>query len=154
MAMAIEANDAEPLVFKNYESTLLKSFADMFRKEELTDATLICANRRIRVHKFLLSASSPFFDNIFKMYKCECKIFIKNINYDDLMNALEYIYNGQVAIQPSDFFAFVNAAHKLSIKISDDELQRVSTILGLSIGELKLRSGLCQNNQCGKNTNF
>lgn len=124
--MATDSNDAELLLFTNYESILRKSFVDMFRKDELTDATLTCDGKRVRVHKFLLSASSAFFDNEFKKHKGDCNISITNVAHGDLMKVLEYIYNGEVALQHRAVPAFVDAAKQFSITINDDEMQRLS----------------------------
>lgn len=124
--MASDSDDLEPLVFTNYETILHKSFVDMFLNEKLTDGTLICDNRTIRIHKFLLSASSSFFNNIFKKYEGDCKVSIKNVSYDDLLKVLEYIYNGQATLHPSKVKSFIDATKKLSVTINDDEIRRIS----------------------------
>ncbi|XP_055319722.1 uncharacterized protein LOC129577168 [Sitodiplosis mosellana] len=147
MAMATVSNDAELLLFTNYESTLHKSFVDMFRKEELTDATLICDSKRVRIHKFLLSASSSFFNNVFKKHGGDCNISIKNVAYDDLIKVLEYIYNGEAALHPTKVNAFIDAANKFSVTISGDKIQKVSAHLGSTHNEIKLDT-LKWNVQC------
>lgn len=147
--MASDLNDAEPLVFTNYKSTLHKSFVDMFLNEKLTDGTLICDNKTIRIHKFLLSASSSFFNNIFKKYEGDCKVSIKNVDYDDLLKVLEYIYNGETKLYPNKVKSFIDATYKLSVTINDDEIRRIST----TINGIKL-DGLEQNIHSGMKSTF
>lgn len=125
-------SDAEPLIFTNYESTLHQVFGEMFWKKELADAVLICDNRRIDVHKFILSASSSFFNNIFKKSNVN-SLTISNVNRHDLYNVLQYIYTGQVKVQPYQVSSFIDATNKLSVPISCDELKDISINHGLSL---------------------
>lgn len=121
--MASESNNDEgPMVFTNYTTTLYKRFSEMFQKKELTDAILICENQRIHVHKFLLSASSSFFNKMFKKPHAH-SIHINNVKYADLLTVLEYMYKGEVGLQQDKVAAFLDAAKKLSIRINSHPSQ-------------------------------
>lgn len=146
--MATDSSDAELLLFTNYKSTLHKSFIDMFRKGELTDATLTCDGKRVRVHKFLLSSASAFFDNAFKKHEGDCNIPITDVTHDDLIKVLEYIYNGEVALEPSKVRAFVDAAKEFAITINDEEMQRVSGRLESTHNEI---ANTVKQNKSGEN---
>lgn len=126
MASAVEANEVELMTFTSYESHLYKSFTGMFCKKELTDTILICEERAIHVHKFLLSASSAFFDDMFKKHPGDCELTINIVNYDDLMLVLEYIYNGRVRLHSNKVSSFTDATNKLLVSIDYDELQMAS----------------------------
>lgn len=117
MATNTDTSVGEPLTFANYETILHRSFAEMFDKEELTDAVLICNDKRIRVHKFLLSATSSFFNKMFQKPENHNRLVIRNVSSENLEKVLEYIYKGRVAIDPEKINSFFEAAKKLSVQI-------------------------------------
>lgn len=126
-----EADDQEPMTFTNYKPALYKRFAEMFKRKDLTDAILICENQHIHVHKFLLSASSSFFNKIFKAPGTQT-LHIRNVKYADLLTCLEYIYKGEVALQQNKVGAFLSAAKNLSIPITSDDIESVTLKYGLT----------------------
>lgn len=144
--------DNEPLVFTNYKSTLYQCFADMFQNKELSDAILLCENHRIHVHKFLLSASSSFFNNMYKKPNKNI-LHITNVKYDDLLLVLEFIYKGQVALHPDKLNSFLDATNKLSVSIGcgkDALIQKQSKNSKLAIQSQDCNSSkftvICKNN--------
>lgn len=124
-------DDAEPMMFTNFKPTLYKRFAEMFQLRQLTDAILICDNQRIHVHKFLLSASSSFFNRMFKKPTMNI-LHIRNVKYADLLTVLEYIYKGEVALPRERVGAFLGAAKNLSIPIDAKCIEAVSLKWGLT----------------------
>lgn len=126
-----ESDDAEPIVFTNYKPTLYKRFAEMFQLKQLTDAILICENQRIHVHKFLLSASSSFFNRQFKKPNMST-LQIRNVKYADLLTVLEYVYKGEVALSQERFAAFMSAAQNLSIPINEKDIEAATLKWGLT----------------------
>lgn len=129
--MASKFSDEEPMIFTNYKPTLYKRFAEMFHSKQLTDAILICENQRIHVHKFLLSAASSFFNKMFKKTGAHT-LHIRNVKHMDLVTILEYIYNGEVALQQNRIAAFLNAAQNLSIPINSKDIETVTLERGLT----------------------
>lgn len=122
---------AEPIVFTNYKPTLYKRFAEMFHRKELTDAILVCDNQRIHVHKFLLSASSSFFDKMFKKPDTHT-LQVKHVKHVDLLIVLEYIYKGEVSLPQNRITAFLDAAHKLSVPINSNDIETATLKCGLT----------------------
>lgn len=129
-----ENDDKEPMIFTNYKPTLYKRFAEMFHSKQLTDAILICENQRVHVHKFLLSASSSFFNRMFKKPGANI-LHIRNVKYMDLVMILEYTYNGEVALQQNRIAGFLNAANKLSIPINSKDIESVTLKCGLTFDQ-------------------
>lgn len=127
MTSISETMDDEPFTFKNYNTTLYQCFAEMFNKKELSDAILVCDNHRIHVHKFLLSASSSFFNNMFKKPHNN-NLNITNVKYEDLLRVLDYIYKGQVAVHPDKLSSFLDATKKLSVPVDSGEMQELLRI--------------------------
>lgn len=138
MTSISETMDDEPLTFKNYNATFYRCFAEMFNKKELSDAILVCDNNRVHVHKFLLSASSPFFNSMFKKAQNN-NLNIMNVKYEDLLRVLDYIYKGQVALHPDKVSSFLDATKKLSVTVDSGELQKLVGISALSVKPSKPR---------------
>lgn len=122
----MDHNDDELIVFTNYKSKLYGAFSIFFRNDELTDATLQCENKLIRVHKFLLSASSSYFDSVFRQNVDDSKVPIENVSCDILLAVVEYIYNGRVVIQQSKLSSFMEATKGFSIAIESAGIELIS----------------------------
>ena len=57
------------LTWKGFNSNIQNTFQSIRYEENLSDVTLICEDEFINAHKFVLGASSDFFQNIFR--KCQ-----------------------------------------------------------------------------------
>ena len=73
---------------------------EMKETKEFADVTLICEDGKyIKAHKNVLSASSPVIKSILKLDDCpSSKIFLRGINYSELVSLIEFIYLGEVKI--------------------------------------------------------
>lgn len=125
MATVLDTSDEKQLVFPDYETTLYTAFESMFHKKQLTDATLMCENQSIGVHKFMLSSSSSFFNEIFKT--AGASVSIDFVSYKNLMMVLQLIYTGQIILHPHEVNSFTEATKKLSIQIGSQETTSVQT---------------------------
>lgn len=124
-----QAFEDDPLIFTNYDSKLRQFISGMLVNAELADAILICENRSFPVHKFLLSASSSFFNNMFKKTN---SLTIHDVKRRDLKRVLEYIYTGEIKLSAYQVPPFIDATKKLSVPISCDEMKNISTNHGLT----------------------
>lgn len=123
----MDLNDDELIVFTNYELKLYRAFSNFFWNNEFTDALLKCENKLVRVHKFLLSAKSSYFDKIFRQNSVDdCEVPIENVTFDILLVVLEYVYHGRVAIQQSQLSPFMEAANRFSIEIGSGQIDLIS----------------------------
>lgn len=120
----MDLNDDELIVFTNYMPKLFRAFSNCFHSNEFADATLQCENKLIQVHKFLLSASSPYFDNIFRQNVDN--VVIENVSHDILLAVVEYIYNGRVVVQSHQLSSFIKATNMFSMVIPDGGIQLIS----------------------------
>ena len=59
--------------------------------------TLACEDgQQMEVHKVVLIASSPFFLNLLKKNKHPHPlVFMKGVQYDDLVSMVDFLYNGE-----------------------------------------------------------
>lgn len=57
------------LKWNSYHSDIVSAFESLQHSEELVDVTLTCEGINLKAHKFILSACSPYFRTVFKVYK-------------------------------------------------------------------------------------
>ncbi|XP_015596784.1 transcription factor GAGA isoform X3 [Cephus cinctus] len=98
-------------------STSLTSAVQLLRGHgELVDVTLAAGGRSFPAHKIVLSAASPFLLDLLKSTPCQHPVvMLAGIGADDLESLLEFVYRGEVSVEPAQLPSLLQAAHCLSI---------------------------------------
>uniref|UniRef100_A0A2M4BI52 Uncharacterized protein n=1 Tax=Anopheles marajoara TaxID=58244 RepID=A0A2M4BI52_9DIPT len=105
------------LRWNNYTHYIATAFDALRYEEDLVDVTLCCEGRKIRAHKMLLSACSPYLKDVFKENPCQHPVIIfKNVRYTDLMSIVEFMYKGEVSIGQDQLPSFLHTAEMLTIR--------------------------------------
>uniref|UniRef100_A0A182W5Y0 BTB domain-containing protein n=1 Tax=Anopheles minimus TaxID=112268 RepID=A0A182W5Y0_9DIPT len=105
------------LRWNNYTSYIAGAFDSLRYEEDLVDVTLWCEGRKIRAHKILLSACSPYFKDVFKENPCQHPVIIfKNVRFTDLMSLVEFMYQGEVSVPQEQLPSFLHTAEILAIR--------------------------------------
>ncbi|XP_058176650.1 longitudinals lacking protein, isoforms H/M/V [Anopheles ziemanni] len=105
------------LRWNNYSTYIAGAFDSLRYEEDFVDVTLCCEGRKIRAHKILLSACSPYFKEVFKENPCQHPVIIfKNVRYTDLMSLVEFMYQGEVSVAQEQLPSFLHTAELLSIR--------------------------------------
>ncbi|XP_035896135.1 modifier of mdg4-like isoform X4 [Anopheles stephensi] len=105
------------LRWNNYTSYIAGAFDSLRYEEDFVDVTLCCEGRKIRAHKILLSACSPYFKDVFKENPCQHPVIIfKNVRYNDLMSLVEFMYQGEVSVPQEQLPSFLHTAEVLAIR--------------------------------------
>uniref|UniRef100_A0A2M4BHZ0 Uncharacterized protein n=1 Tax=Anopheles marajoara TaxID=58244 RepID=A0A2M4BHZ0_9DIPT len=136
------------LRWNNYTHYIATAFDALRYEEDLVDVTLCCEGRKIRAHKMLLSACSPYLKDVFKENPCQHPVIIfKNVRYTDLMSVVEFMYKGEVSIGQDQLPSFLHTAEMLSIHgLSDNssdtrQAQQAGTVgSASSIGQQLLQT--------------
>ncbi|KAK5645841.1 hypothetical protein RI129_004305 [Pyrocoelia pectoralis] len=104
------------LKWNNFQTTLINAFGSLQNTEDLTDVTLTCEGIRIKAHKIILSACSPYFRSIFKENPCPHPVVIlKDVSYQDLIAVLNFMYQGEVLITQDKLSSFLQTAEALQV---------------------------------------
>ena len=106
------------LKWNDFHSNVSKSFG-LFRNEEyLHDVTLVSDDHtKVPAHKLVLSACSEYFKDIFKNnHQSHPLLCLDGIAKDDLMNILDYIYNGEVQIYQDNIDRFFALAKRFKLE--------------------------------------
>ena len=101
-----------------FQQNIKLSLSDLVEEEQFTDVTLVCeGDKQISAHKVILSAASPFFKQILiKNPHQNPLIYLKGVNYFDLISVISFVYQGEAKIKIGDFDSFWNLAEELEIK--------------------------------------
>lgn len=87
------------LKWNNHQGNLVSVFGDLLCHESFVDVTLACEGQNIKAHKLVLSACSPFFEDVFKSNPCKHPVVIlKDMKYVDLKTIVTFMYKGEVSI--------------------------------------------------------
>ncbi|XP_067132458.1 protein bric-a-brac 1-like [Centruroides vittatus] len=110
---------SQPFQFtwNNHEKDLVSSFQHLLTTEGLTDVILACEGKKMKAHKLILSANSPFFNSIFMDYPNQCPVIVlTDTKYSDLKMILDFIYNGEIVIPRGQLARVLKTAEVLKIK--------------------------------------
>ena len=106
------------LKWNDFNSNITKSFG-LFRNEAyLHDVTLVSDDHtNVSAHKFVLSACSEYFRDIFKNnLHSHPLLCLDGISTEDLRNIMDYMYNGEVNIFQDKLERFLVVAQRLKLE--------------------------------------
>lgn len=98
-------------------SSSLASAVQLLRGHgDLVDVTLAAGGRSFPAHKIVLCAASPFLLDLLKSTPCQHPVvMLAGIGADDLESLLEFVYRGEVSVEPAQLPSLLQAAHCLCI---------------------------------------
>ena len=84
------------LRWNDFQENISSSFSNLRDDNKLTDVTLLTEDgQNLEAHKLILSASSPFFMNIFQMNKHpNPMVYLNGFKNADLVSILAFMYHG------------------------------------------------------------
>ena len=108
------------LKWNSFRDNIANSLSFLREDKNLFDVTLVTNDhKQISAHKLVLSASSEFFREMFRkaiMPQTQLMLCLDGVNFHELNNALEYIYNGEIKIYQEDLERFLEIAERFKLK--------------------------------------
>ncbi|XP_063992380.1 protein bric-a-brac 1-like isoform X2 [Diachasmimorpha longicaudata] len=105
------------LRWNNHITNILQVFGEHLSSESLVDVTLSCEGRFIKAHKIILSACSPYFQELFENHSSKHPVIILNgVKYEDLQSMIEFMYNGEIRVEESELTDLLSIAEALQVK--------------------------------------
>ncbi|KAF0290672.1 Broad-complex core protein isoform 6 [Amphibalanus amphitrite] len=116
------------LRWDSYQSSITGVFDRLRRDGQLLDVTLCAEGRRLKAHRVLLAACSPYLRDLLTETQCEhLVLFLKDTPAADLQALVEFMYSGVVNVTQSQLTSFIKTAETLQIRgLSGDEGQSES----------------------------
>ncbi|KZC04276.1 Transcription factor GAGA [Dufourea novaeangliae] len=104
------------LSWGEFNSSLASAVQVLRGHGDLVDVTLAAGGRSFPAHKIVLCAASPFLLDLLKSTPCQHPVvMLAGIGADDLESLLEFVYRGEVSVEPSQLPSLLQAAHCLCI---------------------------------------
>uniref|UniRef100_A0A8D8PZZ3 Protein bric-a-brac 1 n=2 Tax=Cacopsylla melanoneura TaxID=428564 RepID=A0A8D8PZZ3_9HEMI len=105
------------LRWNNYQSNLTNVFDQLLQSESFVDVTLACDGNSLKAHKMVLSACSPYFQNVLSENPCQHPIIIlKDIRWFELKAVVEFMYKGEINVCQEDIAPLLQVAESLKIR--------------------------------------
>ena len=102
------------------------SFGKLINDTNFTDVILVCedGHYRRKVHKVVLSASSPFFQEVLEQTSPDHQlIYLEGVNSGDLSSLVHFLYYGEVNIKKENLIQFWSLADSFRLSgISESKL--------------------------------
>lgn len=105
------------LRWNNYQSNLTSVFDQLLQNESFVDVTLVCDGHSIKAHKIVLSACSPYFQDLFFENPCKHPVIIMlDIKWPVLKAAVDFMYKGEINVCQDQISPLLRVAEMLKIR--------------------------------------
>ena len=104
---------------KNYFTTKATSiFENLLSRHKHSDVTLFSDDEQsFKAHKFILGASSPFFERIFvNNIEPNLWIFLQGVEFTELQMIIRFLYTGETEVAEDKWNSLLDTAQYLEIK--------------------------------------
>ena len=106
------------LKWNDFQENVNKAFGRLREETEFVDVTLACNDgQQVEAHKVILTASSPFFDNLLKKNRHPHPlIYMKGVKFEDLLAIVDFLYCGEANVYQENLDSFLCIAEDLKLK--------------------------------------
>lgn len=106
------------LRWNNFHTNLTRTFSELFVTQSFVDVTLTCSkSKSLKAHKLVLSASSPYFYELFLKNNCEhVLIIINDVEFNELTKIIEFMYKGEINIVQEEIEPLLKVAQLLKVR--------------------------------------
>ncbi|XP_063707469.1 sex determination protein fruitless isoform X3 [Culicoides brevitarsis] len=105
------------LRWNNHPSNLTGCLSRLLKNEALCDVTLVCNDKKFQAHQTILSACSPYLEEIFLNNKIPHPIvYMIGVGAVEMAALLDFMYQGEVNVAHSLLQKFLNTARILQVR--------------------------------------
>ncbi|XP_046394218.1 broad-complex core protein isoforms 1/2/3/4/5-like isoform X2 [Ischnura elegans] len=105
------------LRWNNHSNNMLQVFLDQLASEALVDVTLSCEGKFLKVHRMVLSACSPYFQDLFSYHKEQNPVIIVNgMKFSHLKSVVSFMYCGEIEVAEQEMEGVLAVAEALEVK--------------------------------------
>ena len=105
------------LRWNDFENNISSSFRELRDDKDFFDVTLVCNDNQLQAHKVVLGACSSFFKSVLKKNPHQHPLlYLKGVNYKELISIINFMYHGETNIAHDDLDTFLSVAEDLKVK--------------------------------------
>ena len=106
------------LKWNDFQSNVTSAFSILRTKSNFQDVTLVSDDhKQISAHRVVLTACSGYFNDVLSQNTHSHPLLcLDGIDFSELSNVLDYIYNGELQIYQEDLERFLQIAQKLQLQ--------------------------------------
>jgi len=105
------------LQWSEFEASISDGFRELREKKDFFDVTLACEDKQVQAHRVIISACSPFFNNVLRRNPHQHPLlYLKGVKYKELLSILDFMYMGEVNLPQEELNSFLAVAEELSVK--------------------------------------
>ena len=106
------------LKWNDFQTNIETSYRELRNDMEFADVTLVCEeNQKIEAHRIILSSASKTFKDMLKgNTHSHPLIYMRQIRAEDMLSAVDFIYQGEVNIEQERLDDFLALAEELKLK--------------------------------------
>jgi len=110
-------NEKYCLRWNDFETNISTAFRELREEKDFFDVTLACDDKQVQAHKVILSACSPFFRSVLRRNPHQHPLlYLRGVKYNELVNVLNFMYQGEVNIAQEELTEFLSVADDLRVK--------------------------------------
>ena len=95
----------------------MATVSDMHQEEDFFDVTLAIDGRQLKAHKLILSACSAFFRKLLRTNPAPNPVIVLwDVSFNDMLNILDFMYNGEVHVKQANIQNFLAVAEKFRVR--------------------------------------
>ncbi|XP_049939012.1 proline-rich protein 36-like [Schistocerca serialis cubense] len=107
--------------WERHASGVLAHLRRLLAAEAFVDVTLCCQGRRLRAHRVLLSACSPYLQRILLEHPCgageSVTVILHDVSHEDMRRLLDLMYTGSTEVPGHDLSRFLCTAKALDVSL-------------------------------------
>ncbi|XP_049939120.1 protein tramtrack, beta isoform-like [Schistocerca serialis cubense] len=118
--------------WERYESAVLAHLRRLLAAEAFVDVTLCCQGHRLRAHRVLLSACSPYLQRVLLEHPCgageSVTVILHDVSHEDMRRLLDLIYTGSTEVPGHDLSRFLCTAEALDLSLLRSAALRICEV--------------------------